>query len=156
MGDESNYLFTFLEGMNTTRWMVFGFALLVLEVLTGTTYILWPAAAALIVGLIVLVVPLAWPMQMLLFALISVGLLFYGHNKVVAARKARKPSDLNERAKSMVGKRVKAVVDFDAGEGRVQVGDTQWRAAMEEGNAKTGDELRIVSVKGTTLYVVPA
>ena len=55
----------------------------------------------------------------------------------------------------MRGMRVKAVADFDTGRGRVHVGDSQWRASMDVGNAKAGDELRVLSVKGTTLTVEP-
>ena len=55
----------------------------------------------------------------------------------------------------MVGMRVKALADFETGLGRVQVGDTQWRAEMESGNASAGQELRVLSVKGTTLMVEP-
>jgi len=67
--------------------------------------------------------------------------------------KGGEPSDLNDRARSMVGMRVKAVADFDTGLGRVQVGDTQWRASIFEGNPEAGAELRVISVKGTTLQV---
>jgi len=55
----------------------------------------------------------------------------------------------------MIGIRVRAVSDFELGEGRVQVGDTQWRARIGEGNPKAGDELQVKSVKGTTLNVEP-
>jgi membrane protein implicated in regulation of membrane protease activity len=69
--------------------------------------------------------------------------------------KGGEPSDLNDRARSMIGMRVRAIADFDTGQGRVQVGDTQWRASMESGDAKSGQELRVVSVDGTTLTVEP-
>ena len=65
------------------------------------------------------------------------------------------PSDLNDRARSMVGMRVKAIADFDTGRGRVQVGDTQWQALMETGTAQKDEELRVTGVKGTTLQVEP-
>jgi len=65
--------------------------------------------------------------------------------------KGGEPSDLNDRARAMIGERVKAVADFETGSGRVQMGDTQWRAKMIEGSAKAGQELRITEVIGTTL-----
>jgi len=55
----------------------------------------------------------------------------------------------------MIGIRVRAIGDFELGEGRVQVGDTQWRARINEGNPNSGDELKVLSVKGTTLIVEP-
>ena len=156
MNSEPNIILQFLEGMNATRWLIIGFALLILEVLTGTMYILWVAAAALIVGVVMFFVPvLGWSMQFLLFAILTAILMYFGHTHLRPKMKGGEPSDLNDRARSMQGMRVKAVADFDTGRGRVQVGDTQWRAAMDTGNAKAGDELKIVSVKGTTLTVVP-
>jgi len=155
MNSEPNILIQFLESMTGIRWMILGFALLVAEVVTGTTYILWPAVAALIVGLVVFVLPLGWSMQFLLFAILTGVLLFFGHKYLRPRVKGGEPSDLNDRARSMKGMRVKAVADFDTGRGRVHVGDTQWRAAMEKGDAKAGDELRVITVKGTTLTVEP-
>jgi membrane protein implicated in regulation of membrane protease activity len=154
MNSEPNIVVQLLEGMSGTKWLIFGVALLTLEVVTGTTYILWPAVAALIVGILVFVLPLGWEMQFLLFFLISTILLFVGHKYFRPMMKGGEPSDLNDRATSMIGMRVKAVTDFETGRGRVQVGDTQWQAMMNEGDAKEGDELRVVAVKGATLQVV--
>ena len=156
MSSEPNIILQFLEGMNATRWLIIGFALLILEVLTGTMYILWVAAAALIVGIVMFFVPvLGWSMQLLLFSILTGVLMYFGHTVLRPKMKGGEPSDLNDRARSMKGMRVKAIADFETGRGRVQVGDSQWRAAMDKGNAKAGDELTIVSVKGTTLTVVP-
>jgi len=153
MNSDANLLVQMLESMNGTKWLILGVLLLVLEVVTGTTYILWPAVAALIVGIIAFVLPLAWEMQFLLFFILSGILLVVGHKFVRPKMKGGEPSDLNDRARSMVGMRVKAVADFETGLGRVQVGDTQWRASIVDGNPSAGSELRVVSVKGTTLQV---
>ncbi|MCF6221912.1 MAG: NfeD family protein [Robiginitomaculum sp.] len=150
-----NSLIQLLSEMGGVHWLILAFGLLVAEVLSGTSYLLWPAAAAFIVGLVAFIFPIGPEMQFLLFAIITVALLYVGHKYVRPRVQGGEPSDLNDRARSMVGMRVKAVADFDTGRGRVHVGDTQWRAAMEEGDAKGGDELRVLSVKGTTLKVEP-
>ena len=155
MNSEPNFIMQILEGMNGTRWLVLGFLLLILEVLTGTSYILWPAAAALVVGVVVFILPLSWTMQLLLFAILASLFLVLGHKYVRPKMKGGEPSDLNDRARSMVGMRVKAVSDFETGLGRVHVGDTQWRAKIANGDVKAGDELRVISVKGVTLNVEP-
>lgn len=153
MNNDANLLVQMLESMSGSKWLIVGVLLLVLEVVTGTTYILWPAVAALIVGVIVFVLPLAWEMQFLLFFILSGILLVVGHKFVRPKMKGGEPSDLNDRARTMVGMRVKAVADFETGRGRVQVGDTQWRASIADGNPVAGAELRVLSVKGTTLQV---
>jgi len=144
----------FLESMNGTRWIVLGVALIIGEIVTGTTYILWPAIAALLVGVLAFFIPLfGWEMQFLLFFLISGVLLLVGHKFVRPQMKGGETSDLNDRATAMIGMRVRAVKDFELGQGRVQVGDTQWRARVNDGNPKAGEELQVKSVKGTTLNV---
>jgi len=155
MNNDANLLMQMLESMNATKWVIVGVLLLILEVVTGTTYILWPAVAALVVGVFVFILPLGWEMQFLLFFILSAILLVVGHKYVRPKMKGGEPSDLNDRARSMIGMRVKAVADFDTGMGRVQVGDTQWRASIDDGNPLSGAELRVVSVKGTTLRVEP-
>ncbi len=143
-----------LESMNGTRWIVLGVALIIGEIITGTTYILWPAIAALLVGVLTFFIPLfGWEMQFLLFFLISGVLLLVGHKFVRPQMKGGETSDLNDRATAMIGMRVRAVKDFELGQGRVQVGDTQWRAKVKDGNPKAGEELQVKSVKGTTLNV---
>lgn len=154
MNEDGNLLLALLESMNGTKWVIIGVLLLILEVLSGTTYILWPAVAAIAVGILVFILPLAWEMQFVLFFILSTVLLIFGHTHIrPRLNKDDAAEDLNDRAKSMVGMRVRAIADFDTGRGRVQVGDTQWRATMPSGDAKAGDELKVVSVKGTTLTV---
>lgn len=150
-----NTLIQILSEMGGVHWLILAFGLLVVEVLSGTSYLLWPAAAAFIVALVTFILPIGPEMQFLLFAIITVALLFVGHKYVRPRVHGGEPSDLNDRARSMIGMRVKAVADFETGVGRVHVGDTQWRASMDEGNAKNGDELRVMSVEGTTLAVEP-
>jgi len=145
-----------LESMTGTRWIVLGVVLVIAEIVTGTTYILWPAIAALLVGFLAFFIPLfGWEMQFLLFFLISGVLLLVGHKFVRPQMKGGEVSDLNDRATAMVGLRVRAVDDFELGQGRVEVGDTQWRARVRDGNPKAGDELQVKSVDGTTLNVDP-
>lgn len=153
MNSDGNLIVTMLESMTGSKWLVIGVLLLILELVTGTTYILWPAVAAFIVGIVVFILPLGWEMQFLLFTIISIALLVVGHTHIRPRMKGGEPSDLNDRARSMIGMRVRAVADFDTGQGRVHVGDSQWRASMSHGDAMAGDELEVVSVKGTTLTV---
>lgn len=151
MDADNNLLLTWLESMSGMKWVIIGVLLLILELVTGTTYILWPAVAALFVGIVTFILPLGWEMQFLLFFLLSTALLVFGHVYVRPRVKGGEPSDLNDRARWMIGERVRAVADFDMGSGRVQMGDTQWRAKVADGTAVAGQELRIMSVDGTTL-----
>jgi len=76
MNSDANLLIQMLESMSGTKWLILGVLLLVLEVVTGTTYILWPAVAAIIVGIVTFILPmLGWEMQFLLFFILSAILL---------------------------------------------------------------------------------
>ena len=151
---DPNLIISLVEGMNASRWMILAIVLLGVELVTGTTYILWVAAAALIMAALVFIFPLSWGVQFVLFFILSVVLLVLGHKYVRPKFKGGEPADLNDRARTMVGEPVKAVADFEFGKGRVSHGDTQWAAALISGKeAKAGDQLRIVSIKGATLQV---
>ena len=151
---DPNLIISLLEGMDATRWMIIGIVLLGAELFTGTTYILWVAAAAIVMAIVTFILPIAWTVQLFLFFVLSIGLLIAGHIYVRPKFKGGEPADLNDRSRTMVGEPVKAVADFEFGKGRVSHGDTQWAAALISGKeAKAGDQLRIVSVKGATLQV---
>ncbi|MCF6276135.1 MAG: hypothetical protein L3J05_10285, partial [Robiginitomaculum sp.] len=69
-------LIQLLSEMGGVHWLILAFGLLVIEVLSGTSYLLWPAAAAFIVGLVSFILPIGPEMQFLLFAIITVVLLY--------------------------------------------------------------------------------
>ncbi|MGB6230639.1 MAG: NfeD family protein [Litorimonas sp.] len=143
-----------LSQLTAWHWLILGVVLLGFELVTGTTYILWPAVSALFVGVLLFIAPgLGWEMQMLLFFLLSVATLVLGRTHLQKLVKGGEPSDLNDPGQAMVGRQVKAVADFSGTEGRVQVGDTQWSARLEAGTASEGDLLRVESVRGATLIV---
>ena len=156
MATEPNFIVSLLEGMNATRWGLLGLGLVGLELITGTTYILWPAAAALILAVVVFFLPLSWEMQFILFFILSIILLVAGHRYLRPMMKSGEPSEVNDPGQAMLGRRVVAFSDFESGHGRVTVGDTQWSASTDGEDPKTGDALVITSVAGTTLIVEPA
>ena len=143
-----------LSNLTATHWMILAIILFGVEIVTGTTYVLWVAGAALLTATLAYLLGLGFQAQFLIFCVLSVILLYIGHN-YFKPNKNKDDNGLNSRAKSLIGRRVIAVADFQVGNGRVQVGDTQWRALMSDGNAKEGEELRVVSVKGTVLNVEP-
>jgi len=156
MATEPNFIVSLLEGMNATRWGLLGLTLVGLELITGTTYILWPAASALILAVLVFFLPLSWEMQFVLFFILSIILLFAGHRYLRPLLKSGEPTEVNDPSQTMLGRRVTAFTDFQNGHGRVTLGDTQWSASTDSDNPKTGDALVITSVAGTTLIVEPA
>lgn len=145
----------FLQGLNIWWWLGLAGVLLIGEVITGTTYLLWPATAASITGVLTLpFIGIDWPIQLLVFSVISVALLYLGDRYVKPMLKSGSESGLNTRATYLVGERVKVVAAFSGGRGRVQHGDTEWTARTVDGtDASPGDAVRVSAVDGTTLVL---
>ena len=147
----------FLASMPFWYWFVLAVVLLIVEISTGTTYFLWPAAAATLVGLLD-IWPLDgnWRVQLLIFAVVTVFLTVFATPKVKPwLHKSQKDHpNLNERGAQKIGARVKVEDAFVAGEGRVRFGDSVWLAASETGaNFDKGAEVKITRVDGAKLYV---
>jgi len=153
MESDSNLILSFLESIKATHWGLLGLGLVGLELVTGTTYILWPALAAIAVAIWVFFLPLSWELQFILFFVLSTVLLVIGHIYLRPLMKSGEPSDLNDPSRAMQGRIVKAFTDFENGQGRVTVGDTQWKASTEADDPKAGDSLVVTAVAGATLIV---
>ena len=152
--DDTNILISALSSMDIWKWLILGVALLALELFTGTLFILWPAIAAIIVGLVLSIVPLGWEMQLLLFAILTTAGLIWGEKYLRPRLDRDKAAEgLNQRGVGMIGQKVRAISDFDMGRGRVKIGDSEWAAKLAGGDAKAGDELRIIEVSGASVTV---
>lgn len=144
----------FLEGLNLWWWLGLAGLFLIGELVTNTTYLLWPAAAALLVGLLTMMFPgLGWPWQFVIFAVASMIFLWAGDRWVRPRLKAGSDSGLNTRATYLVGQRV-TVVSTSGATGRVRAGDTEWSAESIDGSAlEVGQSVTVSELRGTTLIV---
>lgn len=141
-----------LSQLEYWHWLALGAALLMLELATGTTYILWPAAAALAAGLLVALFPMAWPWQIAAFAGLTLGATYGGRRYIKGKWLGRTDHSLNDRGRELAGQRGVAAVDFQQGAGRVRHGDTEWRAESRDA-ILAGDTVEITGVEGASLIV---
>jgi membrane protein implicated in regulation of membrane protease activity len=144
-------LINLLNEMGPLHWLVLGLLLLIFEMATGTTYLLWPSVAAFAVALVALIFPTNWIAEMALFAVLIIALTYFGHPLVKRWRNEGAASGLNERNLSMIGKRG-VVANFANGVGSVKIADTIWRAVSEEALA-AGESVEVAGVDGVTLRV---
>ena len=143
----------FLGELTALHWFAIAALLAVLELMTGTLYLIFVAAAALLVSALNWLGPdLAWETDLVLFFLLSTALLLFGHFVVKPRMREEAAVGLNEPAHALVGRRVRALADFSTGEGRVQLGDSQWRAITDD-HIEAGEELVVIGVEGSTLRV---
>lgn len=138
------------------HWLVLGLALLIGELLTGTTYLLWPAAAAWLVGLVMLFVPLGWPGQLAVFGLITLASAF-SIGRYVRGRWPQRRAEvlLNDAGARLIGARARALGAFANGKGRLQLGDTVWEG-QSAAPIHDGDSVEVIALEGASLIVRPA
>lgn len=141
----------FLASVGWQHWLVLGLILLIAEMASGTTYLLWPAVAALLTALVSLFGVTGWIAEMVIFAVLVVVLTFFGRPIVQRWRNEGAASGLNERSISLIGARG-VVSKFANGVGSVKVGDTMWRA-MSDDALETGQPVVVEAVEGATLKV---
>lgn len=130
-------------------WFAVAVALLILETLVPGVHFLWFGMAAGIVGALALLKPMAWEMQLIAWALISIISVFL-------VRRFSRPAHtdepvLNVRGAQYIGRKVEVVESIRNGRGKVRVGDSVWGAEGED--APVGSEVEVTGVNGTVLVV---
>ncbi len=135
-------------------WLTLGVILAGLELLVPGAAMLWLGAAALATAGHTALFGLSAGAQLVAFAGWTAVAL-------VVSRRVRRQSPiastderLNRRGEALVGQTARVAQPIVHGRGRVSVGDTEWLAIGPD--AAAGTRVRIVSVEGTTLRVVPA
>ncbi|HEY0331800.1 MAG TPA: NfeD family protein [Rhodopseudomonas sp.] len=143
-----------LVSLGTWNWLIFGFALMGLELLAPGVFLFWLGLAALLVGGLSFVSEPSWQAQLLAFALFAVSAVPLWRR--FARPRAGEGSNpfLNNRAAGLVGRVCtleKPIVD---GTGTVRIDDTIWRVSGPD--APAGSKVKIVEADGAKLTVAAA
>ncbi len=144
-------LVSFFAEFGPQHWLILGLVLLIAEMASGTTYLLWPSVAAFITALAAFLGLGNWVAELALFAILVIALTWLGRPLVQRWRNEGAANTLNNRAASLIGTRA-VVTSFANGVGSVKVGDTVWRAQSDEA-LEAGAEVEIASVDGAVLKV---
>jgi inner membrane protein len=135
-------------------WLIGGVVLLIAELIAPGFFLIFIGAAAIATGLAALVLPLSLPLQLAVFACLSVLAARIGGRRAYSMRYDYSPDPyLNDRAGRLLGRVVLAVQPIDNNGGRVRVGDSEWSA--RGGPAQPGERVRIVDIEGNCLKVEP-
>ena len=132
-------------------WLVIGVALCAAEMIVPGVFLMWLGIAALLTGVAAFVLPIGIPLQLGLFAVLSLTCVFFGRrwtgSNVI-------PSDdpmLNDRLARLVGQTAVTVTAIVDGEGRVRVGDSEWLA--QGADMPSGTRAKITGARGQTLLI---
>ncbi len=136
-------------------WLSLGGVLLAAEMLGAGGYLLWSGVAALLVGaLIWLLPPLSWAWQGMIFAVLTVVVAYlwwYWLRRRPATASGGSPV-LNQRNRQLIGTRATLTEPMHNGMGRINIGDSSWRAQAAE-DLPAGTEVEVVAVEGVTLVI---
>ncbi len=136
-----------------TYWDWFGLALicLVIELAISGVYFFWIASAAVVVGLLLLVVPaMSWKWQLLIFSVDAIASIFVW--KYFFSKQGAQPDVLlNKRDQKYIGYSFVLDDDIESGCGYVSIDDTRWQ--IQGDDLPAGTRVKVVSVKDQILFV---
>ncbi|WP_165190640.1 NfeD family protein [Caulobacter soli] len=134
-------------------WLAVAAIFLAVEVATGTGWLLWPAASALLVGLLTLVVAPGLPIELGLFAVLTIASTYLARRYLRPVLESDSP-DLNDPSLRLVGRDGEVLDGFTNGKGRVFVDGKEWAAVIQDGEAPAaGQKVLVVAVEGAVLTV---
>jgi len=129
-------------------WLAVGAVFLIAEVMTGSGWLLWPAASAAVVGLISLAAPhLDGGWDLVLFATATVISTLAGRRWLRGVH--HDGPNINDPKARLIGHRGEASHTFDAGLGRVFVDGKEWSAELADADAlAAGAKVEVIAVLG--------
>ncbi|GAB4223138.1 MAG: NfeD family protein [Gammaproteobacteria bacterium] len=138
------------------HWHWFGGALffLILEIISGSGFLLWSGIAAACVGLLMLAVPaLTWPMQWLIFSILTVisGIVWWIYLKKRPIQSTQ--PNLNRRGEQLVGRRITLTEAIVNGSAIIYVDGIRWK--IQGPDLIEGSLVYVVGVEGAILKVAP-
>jgi len=136
------------------NWFIAAVVLFLIEIVAPGSFMMWLGLAALLVGLISLVVDWSWQAQLIAFAVFAVAAIPAWRH---FARKVEPPVDrpfLNRRAEGYVGRVFtldKPIID---GIGTIRIDDTVWRVSGPD--CPAGSRVKVARAEGADLKVEAA
>ena len=136
-------------------WLALGLLLAAAEILVPGMFLIWLAGAALITGLLAWALPIGLPIQVLIFAVLSIVMVFAGKRYISRNPIQEVDPMMNRRGSRMVGESAVVVTEISGGTGRVKHGDSEWlaKAATSEEEIEVGAKVRITGSDGAVLVV---
>jgi membrane protein implicated in regulation of membrane protease activity len=135
-------------------WIAVGAVFLAIEVMTGSGYLLWPAASAAVVGLLTLALHLGLPLELGAFAGLTLVTTILARRYLPNPLRPTGP-DINDTMTRLVGHRGHAATAFQGRHGRVFVDGKEWAAELVTGDdLASGAGIQVVGVAGGALLRV--
>lgn len=144
----------FITANGPWAWIVAGLVLLALELVVPGGFLLWMGISGIVTGLVVLFWAIGWPLQWLIFGVLSLVSIALWVRWTRSRPSATDRPYLNRRAEQFVGQEAVLEQPIQQGFGRVVLGDTVWRVSGPD--LPAGQRVRIVGSAGAVLQVEAA
>lgn len=132
-------------------WLILALLLAIAEIIVPGFFLIWLGAAALLTGIVTLLLGIGTPAQFILFAVASIAAVYAARRWLRDNPVTSSDPMLNERTARLIGEIVTVVEAIDGGRGRVKVGDGIWQAHGPDTPA--GAKVRVMGAEGTVLVV---
>jgi len=143
-------LFTYFDPWT---WFIIAGVLLLLELLAPGIFFMFLGISAAIVGVVDLIIPMGWQMELTVFSILSVVLIIVARPFVVKQlKKETDQPDLNKRSVQFIGKTYYLDEAIKSGKGVLTINDTRWR--IRGIDAPKGTQVKVTEVDGLELVVV--
>src|SRR5690348_1601542 len=116
-------------------WAGVAAALLAVEMMTGSGWLLWPAACAGAVAILVRVMGLSLEAAVLAFAVLTILTTLIARRFLPVSPFARGGHDINDATARLMGHHGHAVGAFRGKRGRVFIDGKEWAAELDEAGA---------------------
>jgi membrane protein implicated in regulation of membrane protease activity len=135
-------------------WIALGGGLLAIEVATQSGWLLWPAASAGVVALLVRFGGFSLETAVLAFTLLTIVTTLLARRFLPRSLLRHADHDINDNIARLVGHQGRAVGPFRDRAGRVFIDGKEWAAELDEGEApKAGARVEVTGVAGAGLKV---
>lgn len=132
-------------------WLAVGLVLAAAEMAVPGVFLIWMAVAAILTGLAAWALPIGWPEQIVMFAVLAIAAVFAGKRWLRSNPIEPVDPRMNDRGAQLVGETVVVTAVIDGGTGRVRHGDSEWLAKGPD--AEPGTRMRVAGHDGVVLLV---
>lgn len=144
-------MFDFISTLTWWHWIVAAVVLAAVETFVPGAVAVWFAVSAGVVGLLLLVLPVPWQIQWVLFAVLGIVALMIYRTYFRRQPDASEQPNLNQRGQQYVGHELTLMEPIVQGYGKVRVGDGVWTVSGSD--LPSGTKVRVVGADGTVLRV---
>jgi len=142
----------FFEHIVFWHWWIAAGILLIIELSVPTFFFMWMGIAAVLVGLMLLVVPgMPLELQLVMFVVLSLVTIILWRRYREKNRPASDHPLLNQRGQQYVGRVFTLDEAIVNGTGKVSVDDSTWR--VKGLDMPVGNKVKVVGTEGVVLVV---